>query len=378
MAGEGRASTARPCRPSFVTSSPFRSGSGRRPATSRVEFYDGDSVMEDHSGTGLRQHRRFKPATLTPVVRGELRQDPREAGSRARRQPRNRRRRRRGAGVSSATRAHCLVHRVDRRRPYRVVAGGAVVQEGAPRDGRQERHHDHGRRQLDLAVEGCLWGGFGTSGQRCTPPAASSCTRKVYKPFLEQFVARTRALRVGDGRIRRRRWDRRSAWPARDGDEVRGDRQRRGSAARVRRPRADGRRARPRVLHEPTIFADVAPPIAHRAGRDLRAGRVGDSVAGRTRRDRDRQSVQYGLSASIYTRDVNRAFAAMRDMYNRDLLRERATIGGRSICRSAARGDGERPSRSRNGGTRRLLGMEAVYVDFSGKLQRAQIDAADI
>src|SRR3954471_6514377 len=52
---------------------------------------------------------------------------------------------------------------------------------------------------LDLAVEGCLWGGFGTSGQRCTAASRVVVHEKVYARFLEQFVARAKALRVGNG-----------------------------------------------------------------------------------------------------------------------------------------------------------------------------------
>ena len=52
---------------------------------------------------------------------------------------------------------------------------------------------------LDLAVEGCLWGGFGTSGQRCTAASRVVVHQTVYRRFLEQFVERARALRVGDG-----------------------------------------------------------------------------------------------------------------------------------------------------------------------------------
>src|SRR5207245_5626271 len=52
---------------------------------------------------------------------------------------------------------------------------------------------------LELAVEGCLWGGFGTTGQRCTAGSRVVVHERVYHPFLDQFVARARALRVGDG-----------------------------------------------------------------------------------------------------------------------------------------------------------------------------------
>ena len=52
---------------------------------------------------------------------------------------------------------------------------------------------------LDLALEGCLWGGFGTSGQRCTAASRVIVHESVYDRFVEQFVARAQALRVGDG-----------------------------------------------------------------------------------------------------------------------------------------------------------------------------------
>src|SRR5438067_2493067 len=52
---------------------------------------------------------------------------------------------------------------------------------------------------LDLAIDGCLWGGFGTTGQRCTAASRVVVHQKVYRAFLERFVARAAALRVGDG-----------------------------------------------------------------------------------------------------------------------------------------------------------------------------------
>src|SRR5438045_5553007 len=52
---------------------------------------------------------------------------------------------------------------------------------------------------LELAVEGCVWGGFGTTGQRCTAASRVVVHQKVYRTFLDRFVARAAALRVGDG-----------------------------------------------------------------------------------------------------------------------------------------------------------------------------------
>ena len=53
--------------------------------------------------------------------------------------------------------------------------------------------------QLELAVEGCLWGGFGTTGQRCTAASRVVVHEKVYDAFVEEFVQRVKALRVGNG-----------------------------------------------------------------------------------------------------------------------------------------------------------------------------------
>ena len=52
---------------------------------------------------------------------------------------------------------------------------------------------------LELAVDGCLWGGFGTSGQRCTAASRVVVHEKVYKQFVGEFVARAKSLVVGDG-----------------------------------------------------------------------------------------------------------------------------------------------------------------------------------
>src|SRR5687768_8280566 len=53
--------------------------------------------------------------------------------------------------------------------------------------------------QLELAIEGCLWGGFGTTGQRCTAASRVVVHERVYDAFIEEFAARAQSLRVGDG-----------------------------------------------------------------------------------------------------------------------------------------------------------------------------------
>ena len=89
--------------------------------------------------------------------------------------------------------------------------------------------------------------------------------------------------------------------------------------------------------------------------------------------------VAYGLSASIYTRDINKAFAAMRDVYTGIFYVNAPTIGAEvhlPFGGTKATGNGHREA-----GTAALdvfSEWKSVYVDFSGKLQRAQIDAVQI
>ena len=80
---------------------------------------------------------------------------------------------------------------------------------------------------LDLAVDGAVWGGFGTTGQRCTAASRVAVHKRVYKEFVSRFVERAqsaeswqRARSVGgDGAVHQRT-------ATQDGDELRGDRQR--------------------------------------------------------------------------------------------------------------------------------------------------------
>src|ERR1039458_82526 len=52
---------------------------------------------------------------------------------------------------------------------------------------------------LDLAVDGAVWGGFGTTGQRCTAASRVVVHKGVYKEFVDRLVTRVRALKVGNG-----------------------------------------------------------------------------------------------------------------------------------------------------------------------------------
>jgi aldehyde dehydrogenase (NAD+) len=128
-------------------------------------------------------------------------------------------------------------------------------------------------------------------------------------------------------------------------------------------------------FHEPTIFADVSP--AMRIAREEIFGPVVSVMRCRSLNEAIAigNDVAYGLSASIYTRDINKAFAAMRDMYTGIFYVNAPTIGAEvhlPFGGTKATGNGHREA-----GTAALdvfSEWKSIYVDFSGKLQRAQID----
>jgi alpha-ketoglutaric semialdehyde dehydrogenase len=128
-------------------------------------------------------------------------------------------------------------------------------------------------------------------------------------------------------------------------------------------------------FHEPTVFADVHPQM-----RIAQEEIFGPVVAVMRCRSLDEaiaigNNVDYGLSASIYTRNVNAAFRAMRDIYTGIFYVNAPTIGAEvhlPFGGTKATGNGHREA-----GTAALdvfSEWKSIYVDFSGKLQRAQID----
>jgi aldehyde dehydrogenase (NAD+) len=233
---------------------------------------------------------------------------------------------------------------------------------------------------LELAVEGCLWGGFGTTGQRCTAASRVVVHEKVYDSFLDQFVARAKALRVGDGLrpetqmgpvVSQGQLETVMKYVEIGREE--GAKLACGGHRLTGGPYAKG------FFHEPTVFADVAPSM--RIAQEEIFGPVVSVIPCRSFDEAVAigNSVQYGLSASIYTQDINRAFAAMRDMYTGIFYVNAPTIGAEvhlPFGGTKATGNGHREA-----GTAALdvfSEWKSVYVDFSGRLQRAQIDTTEL
>jgi aldehyde dehydrogenase (NAD+) len=229
---------------------------------------------------------------------------------------------------------------------------------------------------LDLAVDGCLWGGFGTSGQRCTAASRVVVHEKVYREFIDRFVGRARALRIGDGLDPQI-----DMGPVVSESQVKtvadyaSIGQKEGAKLAFGGHRlTDGRYARG-FFFEPTIFVDVDPKM--RIAQEEIFGPVVSVVPCRSldHAVEIANDVQYGLSASIYTQDLNKAFSAMRDIYTGIFYVNAPTIGAEvhlPFGGTKATGNGHREA-----GLAALdvfSEWKSVYVDFSGKLQRAQID----
>jgi len=227
---------------------------------------------------------------------------------------------------------------------------------------------------IDLAVDGALWGGFGTSGQRCTAASRVVVHKRVVGEFTQRFVERASKLRVGDGLD-----------SAVDLGPVINESQLRRIEEYVRIGRNEGAKllCGGRILdsgahrngwfHEPTIFGDVAANM-----RIAQEEIFGPVVSVITCDSLDHaieigNGVKYGLSAAIYTRDVNRAFRAMRDMHTGIFYVNSSTIGAEvhlPFGGTKSTGNGHREA-----GTAALdvfSEWKSIYVDYSGKLQKAQ------
>jgi aldehyde dehydrogenase (NAD+) len=265
-----------------------------------------------------------------------------------------------------------------------TAVGRTVSERGAP--GFKKVHLEMGGKNvimvmddanLELAVEGCLWGGFGTSGQRCTAASRVVVHRDVYRSFVDRFVARASALKVGNGLDPATQM---GPVVSRSQLETVMDYVRIGQGEGATLASGghllDGGELTGGFFHEPTIFTDVAPSM--RVAQEEIFGPVVSVIpCGSLEEAVDiANGVAYGLSASIYTQDINRAFAAMRDVYTGIFYVNAPTIGAEvhlPFGGTKATGNGHREA-----GTAALdvfSEWKSVYVDFSGKLQRAQIDA---
>jgi alpha-ketoglutaric semialdehyde dehydrogenase len=229
---------------------------------------------------------------------------------------------------------------------------------------------------LELAGDGCLWGGFGTAGQRCTAASRVVVHEKVHDAFVEQFVARAQSLVVGDGMN-----EETQVGPSNSESQLQtvmnyvqigkdeGATLACGGHRLEQGPLARG------FFHEPTIFTGVSP--AMRIAREEIFGPVVSVMPCRSLDEAVEigNGVEYGLSASIYTQDINRAFSAMRDLYTGIFYVNAPTIGAEvHLPFGGTRNTGNGHREAGVAALDVFSEWKSIYIDFSGKLQRAQID----
>ncbi len=229
---------------------------------------------------------------------------------------------------------------------------------------------------LELATEAIVWGAFGTSGQRCTATSRVIVERAVKEQLEERLVRRARALRVGRGLeegvqvgpvIHRAALEKIERYVAQG--EVEGARLIAGGH------RAEGAGLEGGHYFAPTIFTDVAPTM-----RLAREEIFGPVLSILPVSDLDEaidvmNGVPYGLSGSIFTRDVNAAFRAIRDVAVGILYVNAGTTGAEiQTPFGGTRDTGNGHREAGTAGIEAFTELKAVYVDYSGRLQRAQID----
>jgi aldehyde dehydrogenase (NAD+) len=228
---------------------------------------------------------------------------------------------------------------------------------------------------LDLATDGILWSAFGTTGQRCTAASRVIVERAVVEPLLQRLEAHAKTLRLGSGLdesvdvgplINAGALDKVTSYVdigRTEGELVTG-----GGRA------TDGDLGNG-YFFEPTIFAGIRP--MDRIGQEEIFGPVLSviPVADYGEAMTALNQTRFGLSSSIFTRDVNQAFRAMRDFETGIVYVNAGTTGAEVHLPFG--GWKETGNGHREAGHVALdtyTEWKSIYVDFSGRLQRAQID----
>ncbi|HEX2930666.1 MAG TPA: aldehyde dehydrogenase family protein [Candidatus Binatia bacterium] len=232
---------------------------------------------------------------------------------------------------------------------------------------------------IDLAVEGALWGAFGTTGQRCTATSRLIVHRDVAKRMTDALVQRAQRIKIGDGL---------------DESVEMGPLINQAAREKVMRYIEIGKQEGARLLtggaihdagscangyfFQPTIFDRVKPGM--RIAQEEIFGPVLSVIEINSFEEGIAvlNGTAYGLSSSIYTADVGRAFRAMRDIEAGITYINGPTIGAEVHLPFG--GVKDTGNGHREAGTTVydiFTEWKSIYVDYSGKLQKAQIDNAE-
>ncbi len=229
---------------------------------------------------------------------------------------------------------------------------------------------------VDLSIEGIVWSAFGTSGQRCTAASRVIAHKGVANEVIDKLVGRAKKMKMGPGLdagtdlgpvVSRAAQDKVASYMAiaeKEGAPI---------AAGGRIP-TEGALAKG-FFHEPTVLVDVKPNM--RVAQEEIFGPVTAvlEVSSIDEAIKVLNSTKYGLSCSVYTKNINNAFRFMRDAETGLVYVNAGTIGAEiqlPFGGMKMTGNGHREA------GRAALDVysewKSIYVDFSGKLQRAQMD----
>ncbi len=232
---------------------------------------------------------------------------------------------------------------------------------------------------LDLAVEGIVWSAFGTSGQRCTAASRVIVQDGVYEELQKRLVTAAEKLRLGPGWeegvdvgpvINRRALEKIHSYTEIGKDE--------GAKLLTGGEVASGNGLGDGSFYRPTIFGDVDPQM-----RVAQEEIFGPTTALIRVKDVDEairvsNGIEFGLSSSIFTRDVNTAFRAMRDLEAGITYINAGTIGAEvHLPFGGVKGTGNGHREAGQAALDVFTEWKSIYVDYSGKLQRAQIDTSE-
>lgn len=229
---------------------------------------------------------------------------------------------------------------------------------------------------IDLAVQGCIWGGFGTSGQRCTAASRVVVHKKVYNEFKRKFVKKVKQLKIGYG------WEK--------GTDI-GPLIEEASLKKVERYMALAKMSNIKILcggkralsgklkdghfFEPTVIDN--PPRNHAISCEEIFGPVVSLHKANDFKDAVElaNNVIYGLSSAIFTRDVNKAHMAADLLESGIVYINSATIGAEIQAPFGGvknTGNGHREAGGMGGALETYTNMKVINTDFSGAIQKAQ------
>ncbi len=231
--------------------------------------------------------------------------------------------------------------------------------------------------EMELALQGCLWGGYGTSGQRCTAGSRVVVHEAVYDQFLEAFAEKVRGLKVGDGLaegaqvgplVNQKQLDRVHSYIETG--------QREGA-----RLVTGGRKLQDEMgggyFYEPTLFTDVEPSM-----RIAQEEIFGPAVCLMKANSFDHaieiaNSTAYGLSFGIYTSDVNRVFSSIRRLEAGVVNVNSPTMGVEiGVPFGGMKNSGNGLRESGTASIDEFTELKSVMIDYSGLHRRTGVNEA--